>query len=149
MSPLWIWLVGHARLAAWLSGGLAAALIAGGVALGVSRTPGPPRELAEGPLEAQPVSARVDPGRHSVVGTVRAVGPSELLVRSERGIYFTVRWVQGTQFRRAGVAIRPVALRPGDRVVVIGRPAGDGSLVASFLTVVEAPPPLPSAAGAS
>jgi hypothetical protein len=149
MSRLAAWLLRNARLTAWLSGALAVVLIAGGVALGISRTPGPPPELSDGPLEAQPVSARVDAGRHSVVGTVRAVGPAELLIRSQRGVYFTVRWLPATQFRRDGAGIKPAALRPGDRAVVIGRPAGDGSLVASFVTVFPEPSPSPSPPGGS
>ncbi len=136
MSMLWRLLMQHSRAAAWLSIAMAVVLVAGGVALGAVRTPGPPSELSEGPLQAQPVSARVDAGRHSVVGTVRAVGPAELLVRSQHGVYFTVRWAQGTQFRRSGVAIKPTAIRTGDRAIVIGRPAGDGSLVASFVTIL-------------
>ena len=150
MSRLGAWLLRHSRLTTWLSGGAAVVLISGGIALGVSRTPSPPPELNEGPLDAQPVSARVDAGRHSVVGMVRAVGPAELLVRSQRGVYFTVRWAQGTQFRRSGAATKPAAIRPGDRIVVIGRPAGDGSLVASFVTIVPEPaPPSPSPAAPS
>ncbi len=139
MSRLKLWLLQHPRIASWLSAGVAAVLLVGGVALGVSRTPGPTPELSAGGLQAQPVSARVDAGRHSVVGTVRAVGPAEILVRSPRGVYFSVRWAQGTQFRSSGRAITPAAIRTGDRVVVIGRPAGDGSLVASFVTVVTEP----------
>jgi hypothetical protein len=151
MSGLLLWVARHSSAAKWLSGGLAAVFLVGGVALGISRSASTQSSLLEGPLQAQPVAARVNAGRHSVVGTVRAVGPAEVLVRSQRGAYFTIRWAAGSQFREAGRVIRPAALRTGDRVVVIGKPAADGSLVASYVTVVStAPAPTPSVApGAS
>lgn len=139
MMGLWAWVPQHPRMTKWLTGGIAAVLLAGGVSLGVSRSATPQSERLAGPLDAQPVAVRIDASRHSVVGTVRAVGPSEILVRSQRGVFFAVRWSTGTQFRSAGRAIPPAALHAGDRVVVIGKPAADGSLVATFVTVVAAP----------
>jgi hypothetical protein len=105
----------------------------------------PQSTLAEGPFQAQPVAVKVPAGRHSVVGVIRAVGPNQILVRSQRGVFFAIKWGPDSHFRSAGQEIKPAALRPGQAVVVIGKPDADGSLAASYVTVVPRPAPSPPA----
>ena len=147
MSGLWSWIGRHQIATRWLSGGAATLLLVAGIGLGINRASTPPSTLAEGAFQAQPVAARVPATRHSVVGVIRAVGPNELLVRSQRGMFFAVKWGPGSHFRGDGQEIKPAALRPGDAVVIIGQPAQDGSLAASYVTVVPRPVATPEGSG--
>jgi len=126
----------HSGPVRWLSGVLAALLLVVGVAVGIGRAPQPQSTLTDGSFQAQPVAARLPAARHSVVGVVRAVGPNEILVRSQRGTFFAIKWGPESHFRAGGRDIEPAAIRPGQSVVVIGKPAPDGSLAASYVTVV-------------
>jgi hypothetical protein len=139
MNSLWTWIGRHQRLMALVSGGVAILILVAGVGVGLARGSPQQSTLVQGPLQAQPVAAKVPEGRHSIVGVIRAVGPNEVLVRSQRGVYFAVKWGPGSHFRSAGQEIKPAALRPGQAVVVIGKPAADGSLAASYITVVPRP----------
>src|SRR5438477_6084226 len=109
MSGLWYWIGRHQTATRLLSGGAATLLLVAGVGLGVSRASAPSSTLAEGPFQAQPVAARVPATRHSVVGVIRAVGPNEILVRSQRGMFFAVKWGPGSHFRGGGQDIKPAA----------------------------------------
>jgi hypothetical protein len=136
MSSIWSWIGRHPALMGFISGGVVLLFLIGGVGVGLGHGTRAQSSLAEGPLQAQPVAAKVPDGRHSIVGVIRAVGPNEILVRSQRGVYFAVKWGPSAHFRSAGQEIKPAALRPGQAVVVIGKPAPDGSLAASYITVV-------------
>jgi hypothetical protein len=149
MAGLWAWIGWHQTATKWLSGGSAILLLIVGVGLGITRESTPTPTLAEGSLQAQPIAARVPATRHSVVGVIRAVGPNELLVRSQRGMFFAVKWGPGSHFRGGGQEIKPAALRPGDAVVIIGQPAQDGSLAASYVTVVPRPAAAPQGENSS
>jgi hypothetical protein len=136
MSRIWNWIGRHQALVGFISGAIVLLFLAGGIDVGLGHGSRAQSSLSEGPLQAQPVAAKVPEGRHSIVGVVRAVGPNEILVRSQRGVYFAVKWGPGAHFRSAGQEIKPSALRPGQAVVVIGKPAPDGSLAANYVTVV-------------
>lgn len=138
MSRLWAWITRHPSLVKAASGGLAIVLLAAGLAAGIhqaSRT----RSSAEAGLERQPLVAHVPASRHSVVGVVRVVRPGGFVVRSQRGVFYLVRWDADSRFRAGGRAIRPAALRAGDHVLIVGSPAADGTLHATVVTITARP----------
>src|SRR6266702_4567756 len=112
MSELMNLVGAHQGPVRWLSGALAALLLVVGVAVGIGRAPQPPSTLADSSFQAQPMAARLPAARHSVVGIVRAVGPNEILVRSQRGTFFAIKWGPESHFRAGGRDIEPAAIRP-------------------------------------
>ena len=130
MSRLSYLLVRHGRAVTWLAVVLVVFVLAGGFAFGAERASKPEPEF-----QTQQTSVRLPAARHSVAGEVRAVGTSEMLVRGPKGALFAIRWGPSAQFRESGRPIGSSTLKPGDRVLVIGRPASDGSLNANRVTI--------------
>jgi len=137
------WVTLHPLLGKIASAGFAGALLCGGVIAGVHHTPSGTGQ-GQG-VDTQQLVAHVQGSRHSVIGVVRAIGPSGFLVRNPSGAVFAVRWGPDSRFRAAGREIRPAALRVGDRVLVLGNPAGDGTLHASVTTIIARPGVRPAA----
>jgi hypothetical protein len=123
-------LAAHPRALRWSAAALSGVVLVGGIMLGAESASAP-----QASFETQQTAARVPAAQHSVVGEVRAVGPSEFLVRGPKGALFAIRWSPSAQFRSAGKAVPPSTLKAGDQVVVIGRPAADGSLIANRITI--------------
>lgn len=148
MTGLSTWIAHHPRAAKAVSGVLVVLLLVGGLSAGIHRASVSP-EAAAGGLgsDTQPLVARVPASRHSLVGVVRLVGPRRFVVRNQRGVFFAVRWGPTSRFRAANRAIRPGALRAGDHVLIIGKPAADGTLDASVVTITAAPQVQPPTVG--
>lgn len=127
-------LVRHGRAVAWSGAALALLVLMSGVIFGSVRASRPEPEF-----QTQQTSVRLPAARHSVAGEIRAMGTSEMLVRGPKGALFAIRWGPAAQFRSSGRAIGSSSLKPGDRVLVIGRPAADGSLIANRVTVTGPP----------
>jgi hypothetical protein len=128
------WIQAHGTAFKWLSAALIVLLLVVPALVGAERATGPAPDF-----QAQQVAVRLPAARHSVVGEVRAVGTSELLIRGPKGALFAVRWGPAAQFRAFGRPVPASSLRPGDHVVVIGRPAADGSLIANRVTLTSSP----------
>jgi hypothetical protein len=130
MSALSRLLAYHARAMSWTGAGIAVLILAGGFVLGAEQAGAPQPEF-----QTQQTSVRLPAARHSVVGEVRAVGTGEMLVRGPKGALFAIRLTPAAQFRASGRPFSASDLKPGDHVVVIGRPAADGSLIANRVTL--------------
>jgi hypothetical protein len=137
------WLATHRSVMKLASAGLAVVVVLTGVIAG-ARQPAAGRQ--SGSSDTQQLVAHVQGSRHSVIGVVRGIGPNGFLVRNPAGVVFAVRWGPDSRFRAAGREIRPGALRVGDRVLVLGRPAPDGTLHASVTTITARPGGAPPAA---
>jgi len=131
------WVMRHPLLVKIGSAGLAGGLLLGGIIAGVHQVPSGAGQNEGG--DTQQLVAHVQGSRHSVIGVVRAIGPSGFLVRNPNGVVFAVRWGPDSRFRAAGREIRPGALHVGDRVLVLGSPGGDGTLHASVTTITARP----------
>ncbi|MGI8551886.1 MAG: hypothetical protein ACR2PL_14040 [Dehalococcoidia bacterium] len=139
VSSIWNWLGSHATAVKLGSVGAALLLLVGGLFLGVKRaqpTAVAPLAPAGSTPTAELERVRVLTTRHSVIGTVRSIQPGHFLVRNARGVPFRIQWGAYTRFGQNGHKIAPTAIRPGDRLIVLGTTMPNGSLRATFVSVI-------------
>lgn len=144
------------RLAALLGAGV---LLAGATAVGAAQptnraplvqtaavaSPNIPRPGGEQPRQApararpSPTPGAAVPAARGAAGLVVRVEPDGLVILTSRRVERSIRLLPNVLIRRGGRPATIGDLRRGDRVVVLGQPRKDGSIMARAITARPAP----------
>jgi hypothetical protein len=124
----WRWVGTHRMLVGWVAAVLCIAMFGGGVALGVTRDL--PARFVE-PVDAKPAAV----GSASVQAVVTRHRGNALIAVTAAGERLLIRTNERTIFRRRGETIPSEDIRRGARILVLGRPAGEGVIVARAVVV--------------
>ena len=125
---LWRWVGDHRLLAGWAVGALGIALFGGGVALGAAS-----EEPAS--LGARASGARASSVPSVVEAVVLGRQGAIVIARTRDGDLLFIRTTDATHYRIRKREADASAVRRGARVIVVGRPLGDGIIRARAISV--------------
>jgi hypothetical protein len=125
---LWRWVGAHRLLAGWAVGALGIALFSGGAALGATSEQAVPLGLRLSGVRARNVPTVVEA---VVVGRQGA----NVLARTRDGDLLVIRTTDATRYRIRNRKADASAVRRGARVIVVGRPLGEGIIRARAISV--------------
>ena len=125
---LWRWVGAHRLLAGWGVGALSIALFSGGVALGAaSEQPAPPGQRVSGAQARNPSTV--------VEAVILGRQGATIAARTRAGDLLFIRTTESTRYRIRRQEADASAIRRGARVIVVGRPLGDGMIRARAISV--------------
>jgi hypothetical protein len=125
---VWHWVGAHRLLAGWVVAALAVLTFGGGVALGAASEQPAPVAVDAGDRPARKVSTVVEA---VILGRQGAT----LVARTRDGELLYIRTHEATRYRLRNRAADATVVRRGSRVVVVGRPIGDGLIRARAISV--------------
>jgi hypothetical protein len=131
---LWRWVGAHRLLAGWVAAAVCVLAFSGGVTLGAANeAPAQFNDAAQlgEAVDAPPAVVR----SRAVEAVVLRRRGAALIARTAEGERLVIRTNARTTFRHKGKDVEPDAVRRGARVVVLGRPAGEGVIVARVVAV--------------
>jgi hypothetical protein len=125
---IWRWVGSHRLLAGWIVAALAVLTFSGGVALGAASE------------QATPLTVdAVDRPAHKVSTVVEAVilgrQGATLVARTRNGDMLYIRTHEATRYRLRNKAADAAVVQRGARVVIVGRPLGEGLIRARSISV--------------
>jgi len=124
----WEWVSGHRLVAGWAVALLGVAALGGGTALGAARAhPGGFPEREEPPVARATTTV--------VEAVVMGRRGNTLITRTRTGELLRVRVVEATKYRVKNKPADASAVRRGARVVIVGRPLGEGLMRARAISV--------------
>ena len=125
---IWGWIGGHRLVAGWVVALLAVGACSGGAALGAARAhPGAFPEREGGPVARATTTV--------VEAVVMGQRGNTLITRTRSGELLRVRLVEATKYRVKNKPADASAVRRGAKIVVVGRPLGEGLMRARAISV--------------
>jgi hypothetical protein len=125
---IWRWVGSHRLLAGWAVASLAVLLFSGGVALGAA-------DEQPTPLDADPREVRARNVSTVVEAVILGRQGATLVARTRTGDRLFIRTHEATRYRLRNKPADASVVRRGARVIVVGRPLGEGLIRARAISV--------------
>jgi hypothetical protein len=125
---VWRWVGAHRLLAGWVVGALGIAVFSGGIALGATSEPAAPLGLRVSGERARNVPTVVE-------AVVLGRQGANVIARTRDGDLLVIRTTDATRYRARNRKADASAVRRGARVIVVGRPLGEGIIRARAISV--------------